>query len=302
MNDLLNIDKRFNGEDFRNKFFQYLDVGSKETIKTYYNGITNFITYIYENEIEYPNREDVLMWKAELKEKTSASTVNTWLVGVKRFFKFLSLYNMYPNICEDIKGYKISQTPKKNILTEEQIKNIYEDLKNDYTETGIRNKALFSLLITTGLRGVEVANAKIENIKEVNGKNCLFIRCKGHSENDEYVKLADNVMQDIREYIGDRTEGYIFISNSNHNKGQGMSTKSIRYIIKGIFRECGINDDTISLHSTRRTFACESYNLGKSIYDIQQVLHHTSILTTQRYLKQADRNNNDAEELVASIL
>lgn len=302
MNDLINIDKSFNGEEFKNKFFQYLDVGSKETIKTYYNGITNFINFIYDNNIEYPRREDVLLWKVQLKENTSASTVNTWLVGVKRFFKFLSLYNMYPNITEDVKGYKISQTPKKNILTEEQIRKIYEDLKNDHTDTGIRNKALFSLLITTGLRGVEVANAKIENIREVDGKYCLFVRCKGHSEEDEYVKLADNVMQDIKDYIQDRDEGYIFISNSNHNKGKGMTTKSIRYIIKKIFKECGINDDTISLHSTRRTFACESYNLGKSIYDIQQVLHHTSILTTQRYLKQADRNKNDAEELVASIL
>lgn len=299
---LVNSEINFNGELFRQKFFEYLDVASEQTIKTYYNGITSFLLYIKENQISNPNRENVIAWKVQLKERTSASTVNTWLVGVKRFFKFLSLYRLYPNISEDVKGYNISVTPKKNILTEEQIKSIYHNLEKDNTLQGKRNKALFSLLITTGLRGIEVANARIQDLREVNGEVCLFVKGKGHTEYDDYVKIADNVYQNLIDYIGERQDGYIFISQSNHNRDGQITTKTIRLVFKKILKENDINDDTISLHGTRRTFACESYKLGQSIYDIQQVLRHRSIMTTQRYLKEADRHNNHSENLVASIL
>ena len=290
----------FEGDMFLKKFFEYLDVESSETVKTYYNGIKSFISYIGSNV--YPKRDDIISWKLYLKEKASVSTANTWLVGVKRFFKFLSLYRLYPNITEDIKGFKISQTPKKNVLTEEQIKEIYANLLKDESELGIRNKALFSLLITTGLRGTEVSNARIEDIKEINGETCLFIKGKGHVDYDTYVKVPKNVLDNILEYIGDRKKGYIFISSSNHNKGGKITTKTIRLVIKEIFTRNGLNDKTLSLHSTRRTFSCIAYNNGADIYEIQQVLRHASVVTTQRYLREADRYKNKTEQNVENIL
>lgn len=297
MNDLININTNFDGEEFKRKFFEYLDVGSDCTIKTYYNGITDFLGYINNKSIKMPNRQTIVDWKNDLKERTSPSTTNTWLVGVKRFFKFLSVYGLYPNVSDDVKGFKLSKLPKKNVLTKQQVQEIYSTLTNNK-----RDKALFGLLITTGLRGIEVANAKIEDLVLTNNKHCLFIKCKGHSEKDEFVKIPENVFEDLKNYIGDRKEGYIFISESNHNKGKGMTTKSIRYIIKSIFQANGIDDETISLHSTRRTFSCIAYETGASIFDIQQVLHHASIQTTTRYLQMVDRFNNRTEEKVGAIL
>lgn len=296
MNNLIIINQNFNSSDFINSFFEFIDVQSKDTIRTYKNGIMNFIQYIKDNNITQPNRENIIDWKVNLKERTSASTVNTYLVAVKSLFNFLEIYGMYPNIAKYVKSYKISNTAKKNILTEEQIKTIYNGL------TDKREKALFGLMITTGLRGIEVANARIEDIKQINEEYVLFIKGKGHSEYDEYVKLSNNVFNDILNYIENRTEGYIFTSTSNHNNGKSITVLTIRRIVKNILKEFNINDDTISSHGLRRSFACECYNLGQSIYDIQQVLRHKSISTTTRYLKQVDRYNNNSEKLVANIL
>lgn len=203
---------------------------------------------------------------------------------------------MYFDITKNVKGAKVSSLPKKNVLVLQQVKDIYNNLSD------LREKALWSLLFTTGLRGTEVSNAKIEDIKEYNGEICLFVKCKGHQEYDEYVKLADNVLNDLKNYIGDRQTGYIFVSGSNNNKNGGVTIKTIRQWLKKIFIRFGITDETISLHSSRRTFACISYKLGKSIYDIQSVLHHKSIQTTTRYLQQVDRNDNNTEKLVASTI
>lgn len=294
MNDLIKV-KELDIKNMKNEFIEFVDV-SEKTINTYINGIDSLANYLEENNIKTPTRRNIIDWRNKLINENSCSTANTYLVGVKAFFNFLELYNLYPNITRNIKGAKVSSLPRKNILTLEQTQNIYNNLKD------VREKALFGLLITTGLRGTEVSNAKIEDIREYNGEICLFVKCKGHQEYDEYVKIPDKILKNIVDYIGNRKNGYIFVSTSNNNKNCGMTTKTIRLIIKNIFKRFGINDETISLHSTRRSFACISYNLGKSIYDIQSVLHHKSIQTTARYLKQADRNKNNTEKLVADAI
>ena len=275
--------------DLKDNFISYIDVNEKTT-KTYLDGINNFFKFLNGNN--KPIRNDILRWKTYLMTKYSANTINTYLVSVKSFFKYLSELNYYPNIVSNVKGIKISTTPKKNIMTQEEVKNIYNNL------TDLREKALFGLLITTGLRGVEVASAKIENLKKVKGEICLFIKCKGHIEYDEYVKIANNVEIDISNYIRNRKTGHIFISN----KGQGLTEKTIRSIVKKIYTRFGLDDLNLSLHSTRRTGATIMYDLGQSVYDIQQVLHHKNINTTVRYIKEADRSTNNSEIKVANCL
>lgn len=287
--------KGLNVNDMKKEFIDFVDVG-KIAMQTYINGIDNFAQYLNKNGITKPERKDVISWRNELIETHSCNTANTYLVGVKSFFNFLEMKNMYFDITKNVKGAKVSSLPKKNVLVLQQVKDIYNNLSD------LREKALWSLLFTTGLRGTEVSNAKIEDIKEYNGEICLFVKCKGHQEYDEYVKLADNVLNDLKNYIGDRQTGYIFVSGSNNNKNGGVTIKTIRQWLKKIFIRFGITDETISLHSSRRTFACISYKLGKSIYDIQSVLHHKSIQTTTRYLQQVDRNDNNTEKLVASTI
>lgn len=296
MNNLMCINQNFNGNEFSNKFFEFLDVQSKDTVRTYKNGICNFMQYVEENNIKTPTREDVVRWKLSLKEKSSSSTVNTYLVAVKALFNFLEMYGFYPNVSKYVKGFNVSVTPKKNVLTQDEIKTIYRGLVDK------REKAIFGLMVTTGLRGIEVANARIENIRQVNGEYCLFIKGKGRSEFDEFVKLSNNVLNDILDYIQGRTEGSIFISSSNHNNGEGITVLTVRRIIKKIFKDFDINDETLSSHSLRRTFSCIAYNNGADIYSIQQILRHASITTTQRYIKEADRYNNKTEQMVANFL
>lgn len=287
--------QNFNCLEMERKFIEFIDV-AEETATTYKKGIKNFMDFLNENNIQNPTRNDVLNWKKNLKDNYSINTVNTYLVAIKAFFNFLELTNLYPNIAEYVKCAKISSLPVKNVLTLEQAKNIYNNL------TDIKERAIFGLLITTGLRGIEVTNAKIEHLREINGEICLLVKCKGHEAYDEFVKLPENVFEDIKQYIGNRREGYIFVSSSNNNKNGGLTTKTIRLIIKNIFKRFGYQDSTLSTHSLRRTFACIAYNLGQSIYDIQTILHHKSIQTTTRYLKQADRHNNNSEKLVANAI
>lgn len=276
-------------------FVDYIDIDEK-SMRAYKAGIKLFFEYLEKNEIKQPTRNDILNFRNMLIDNYSSNTVNLYMISLRQLFNYLEKNGIYRNITVDVKGAKYDTTPKKQVLTLDQVQNIYKNL------TDKREKALFGLLITTGLRGIEVQRANIEDIKIHNGEVVLWIQCKKHSEKDEYVKLSQQVLDDIREYIGEREFGSIFISTSNENYGKGISTTSIRKIIKSIFKRFGLNEDSFSLHSTRRTNAVISYETGSSIYDIQQVLHHTSINTTTRYLKQVDRDKNKTEYNVSNAM
>lgn len=285
MNELLDVKKLTLESE---NFIDYIDVDDL-TLKTYKVGIESFLRYLKNKKINYPTRNDVIAYRNMLRGNYSSNTVNTYMIAVRKLFKYLEINKKYEDITKDVKGSKYSTTPKKEILSSEQIQSIYKNIKNP------RDRCLFSLMCSTGLRVCEISTALIEDIKIYNGELVLFILGKKRDSKCEYVKLSAKVYNDILEYIGDRKTGHIFISDSNNNKGNGLTTTSLRSIIKRILRENGIDKDTISCHSLRRSFAVISYELGNSIYDIEQVLHHKSISTTERYLKQVSRDKNKIE-------
>jgi site-specific recombinase XerD len=284
-----------NFKDMYEDFISYIDV-SELTLKSYGDGIKNFLNYLKDNGIKNPSRDDVRDYRDVLNSTKSVNTVNSYLCSLRVFFNYLESKELYPNITKDVKNIKTSKIPKKQVLSVEQCKDIYNAL------TDKREKVIFSLAISTGLRASEIANAKLDNIKKLNGEYVLYVKCKKRDDESEYVKLSNQVLKDILEYTDGRINGYLFVSESHNSYGQGLSTTSIRNIVKSIFRRFGYDEDGFSCHSIRRSTATIMYDNGQSIYDIQQVLHHRSIQTTQRYINQAVRDNNKSEYLVSDLL
>ena len=282
-------------QEYEESFIDYLDVDDL-TLKAYRVGVNALMQYLKDKGIKQPTRNDIIAFRDMLRLNYSSNTVNTYMIAVRSLFKYLEIHNLYKNICIDIKGARYDTTPKKEILTIEQAQNIYKSL------TDLREKCLFGLLITTGLRGIEVARAMIEDIKVHNGEIVLWIQCKKHDSKDEYVKLSQQVLRDIYNYIGDRKEGYIFTSTSHNNNGGGVTTKTLRLLIKDIFKRFGLDRDTFSLHSTRRSSATIMYEQGADIHSIQQVLHHKSNVTTTRYINALTRNQNKNEYIVSDTI
>lgn len=287
---------KLNTIDFTNAtedFVTYLDV-NEETLRCYKEGIKKFLEYLKNIEVKYPTRNDVRNFREYLSKEHSIYTVNGYLTSLRRFFDYLEDNNLYENITRSVKSLKTSSIPVRQTLNEEQCKDIYKSLIDK------REKAIFSLAITTGLRANEIALAKIENIKLYNGEVVLFVKCKKRDDESEYVKLSEQVLNDIKDYIENRTNGYIFVSTSPNNLGGGLSTTSIRSIVKDIFRRFGYDEKGFSCHSLRRSMATLSYNAGADIVQIQQVLHQKSLSTTRRYIQQSVRDNNKLEIEIAN--
>ena len=111
------------------------------------------------------------------------------------------------------------------------------------TEMQLRNKAIVSLMVTSGLRCCEVQKALYEDLRTAGDTEVLYIQGKGHTSKDDYVKVAPAVGNMIRDYLKVRFKGnepkardYLFVSTSrNHatfDKDDELSTQAIRAIVK----------------------------------------------------------------------
>lgn len=294
--------------DFTNllaDFEDYLDV-KPATIRNYTKAINIFLGYLYDSGISRPQRNDVINFREQLKaEGKKASTIQNYIIGVRQFFKYLEGKRYYPNIAKDVKGVKVSKEHKKDYLTAEQVGDVISKIDRD-TKAGKRNYAIFTLMVTSGLRTIEVSRANIEDMRTVGGSTVLYVQGKGRDDKAEYVKVAGVVERAIREYLGTRSnteaDAPLFTSTSNNSTGKALTTRSISGIVKQALRNANLDSDRLTAHSLRHTTATLNLLAGGSLEETQQTLRHQNIGTTMIYNHALERASNNSEERVAGAI
>ena len=275
---------------------------SKSSVKSYKKGIRRLMEYCAKQGITTPSRDFIIQYREYLQGKYAPATANLYLTAAKLFFSFLQVEGFITvNPAERVKGLKIRAGHKKDALTADATKKILATFDSS-TLQGKRDKAIFALMVTAGLRTIEVARANVGDIIEQGGKYFLLVQGKGHKEKDAMVKISDGVYNLIQDYLllrADEKEN-LFGSVSKRNYSGRLTTTSISRIVKGAMKAAGYDSKRLTAHSLRHTAATTALQKGASLRDVQQVLRHTSITVTQVYLHELDRLNNNAEDLNAA--
>lgn len=286
-----------NTKDMIDDFVSYLDC-SKRTVETYIKGITSFIYYIKRYNITTPSREDIISFREYLRQNLKPATIKTYLAGLRRFFAWAEMRGLWVNIASGIKGVKLDKGFKKDCLTSLQAKNLLLSV-NTNTIKGKRDFAILALMLTTGLRDIEVSRALVQDIRVVSDCTVLFIQGKGHSEKGEYVKLSQPVEDAIRCWLSERdnviSDNPIFCSISNNCMGKALTTRSISRIVKNALCSIGLDSERLTAHSLRHTAATLNLIAGGTLEETQQLLRHASITTTQIYAHNLKRISNNSE-------
>jgi len=150
------------------------------------------------------------------------------------------------------------------------------------TEEGERNKTIFEVLYSCGLRVSEVVNLRISDIYLEEG----FIRVMGKGSKERLVPLGAPAADALKIYIGLRCrlpikrgcEDIVFLNR----RGGKLSRQMIFLIVKRYAEIAGITKD-ISPHTFRHSFATHLVENGADLRVVQQMLGHESILTTEIY-------------------
>ena len=298
------LQAQYISEDLYRSFLSYLDASPK-TVETYSKAIRQLYKYLEEREITQPTRDDILAFREALREDHKPSTIQTYIIAIRLFFQWTAQEGFYPDIAQHIKGAKLTKEHKKDYLTSSQIKAILK--KIDRTDAqGRRDYAIFSLMVTGGLRDIEVHRANIEDLRTLGDSTVLYLQGKGREERAEYIKITPEVERAIRASLSDRkdTTGRqpLFISLSNNSKGERISTRSISGVVKTYLRRAGYNSERLTAHSLRHTAVTLSLLGGKSLQEVQQFARHSNISTTQIYAHNLDRAKNNCEATIAKAI
>jgi integrase/recombinase XerC/integrase/recombinase XerD len=293
-------------ESLINRFIQAQDV-AQSSRQIYRRELKQFIDWLESTDridkLNSISREDILQYKRDLiQSQKSSYTVSSYITVVRKFFKWLESEKIYPNITQNIKGMKKPKGHKKDCLTTNQVREALESINTDDLN-GKRDYAIFNLLVRTGLRTIEVARAKVGDIRQKSDQAVLYIQGKGRTEKDDFVILTPEALKPIRDYLTLRANTIdekesLFISHSNRNYGKSLTTRSIRRIIKVILKNIGLNTKRYSAHSLRHTAITLAIKGGASLQQTQAMARHSDPKTTMIYYHNLNRVEEGAEKRI----
>ena len=293
-------------EELLNSFIEAQDIkpNSKQlyrrTLKLYFNWIEK-----KNYRLSEVARPQIIEYKEELLNagKTSLTT-GSYITAVKLFYEWTEANKYYPNIAKGVGSPKRKQQFRKQPLLPSQA----TELLNYYQNKELRNYAIVSLLLRTGLRTIELIRANVEDIVFKGSQRVLLIQGKGRDERDNFVILTDKTYKPIEEYLKTREttigSSPLFISCSNNNKGEGLTTRTISYIAKEGLKAIGLNNKSFTAHSLRHSTAVNILRAGGSLETAQFTLRHSNPATTQIYtatLNEERRLQNSGEALIDSL-
>jgi integrase/recombinase XerD len=286
-------------------FLTYLSVTkgfSDNTLAAYRNDLGQFEEYLTQRaakprglgeEPEAVLSSDGIVWASvskravvnfvlSIKEKKYApATVARKVAAIKSFFHYLVDENIIRHDpTASLDSPKVGRSLPKAI-TEEQVDALLAEPAKDPSPEGLRDQAMLELLYATGMRVSELVSLNVDDVSLASG----YVRCfgKGGKErtiptHPQAVAALDMYMKDARPLlISVSTEQALFV---NH-RGTRLTRQGFWLIIKEYAQKAGVGP--ITPHTLRHSFATHMLSNGANLRDVQELLGHANIATTQIY-------------------
>lgn len=186
---------------------------------------------------------------------------------------------------KDIRSVKGSRIRSGRALAANEIESLFLACENDPSIKGIRDAAIFGILIGGGLRRSEVVALDITDITK---DKAIKVLGKGNKERLSY--LPENTWERLEKWINERGDhdGPLFVRIRRFDclTNDRLSSQAIHHISKTRSEEAGIEE--LSPHDFRRTFATLLLDDGEDLATVKDAMGHSSIATTQRYDRRSD--------------
>lgn len=257
---------------------------SQNSVEAYVRDVTifeNFILRMYDvppTAVEEYMVERFLTHLLERKHKKSSQARE--LSGVKSFFNYLLITDkIETSPAEFISAPKSSRT-LPDVLSVSEVERIIRSIDTT-TAKGRRDRAMLELMYSCGLRVSELISLKMGDLFFGEG----YIRVMGKGSKQRLVPIGRVAQEYVMLYLDDRkekgntrSEETLFLSNRNSQ----LSRVMVFTIIRQATEAAGITK-TVSPHTFRHSFATHLLAGGASIRQVQDLLGHENITTTEIY-------------------
>jgi integrase len=262
---------------------------SKSGQRSYGRAITDFVDWYCSEPRLALNRAVVLRYRIHLEQKQYApTTINLRLAAVRRVaYEAADSGLLSPELAAGIrrvKGVRRIGVRFGNWLTAEQGKRRLAGADLDSLR-GKRNHAILSMLIGCGLRRGELLGLRVESV-QLREEHWVIADLLGKAGHIRTVPIPAWVKEaiDARKQASGIREGALFrsINKAGRVWGSGMTPKVLWEVVRDAAARAGI--EKLAPHDLRRTCARLCRLAGGELEQIQFLLGHVSIQTTERYL------------------
>lgn len=280
MNDILGLYK---------SHLMYEKSVSRNTLECYMRDIEQFKTYVLNSgvsAIEAMDQSQIQSYIKALKDSgISASTILRKLSSIRSYFKFLiHIKEISSDPTENLEAPKNERKPP-SILTVSEINRLM-DQPIGKDPKSIRDKAMLELLYGSGIRVSELIGLNFGDLNIEDGT----IVCRS-SDKERTTMVGDKVIHYLKIYlkegrphlVRDRGETSLFVNFH----GRRMTRQGFWKIVKHYTRKAKIDKD-ITPHTLRHSFAIHLLRKGTDIQELQQILGHSDLSTTQMYIQLMD--------------
>jgi integrase/recombinase XerD len=170
---------------------------------------------------------------------------------------------------------------RRRPLTREEITRFLENIDPD-TRQGLKDRTLFELIYSSGLRVAEAASLKVGDIDFE--RRVMVVR--GKFDRDRMVPISEVAHDFLVRYLGtriDSPEAWVFIGYTGPTRRRHLTPKSVSERFRTLLRRFGMDKAEISTHSIRHSTATHLLENGASVRHVQELLGHTCLESTVRY-------------------
>ena len=247
---------------------------STATIEKYLRDIRKFSSWLgTDQEV---TKERVIEYKHALIERYKTSSVNSMLVALNMYFRYLG----WEECC--VRGLKCQQQmfigSRKELKQEEYLRLVETALRKGQEQIAL----VMETIASTGIRISELRYITVEAVQQ----GCANINCKGKSRQ---VFIVKELKKKLSKYLEQKKikSGPIFLSQ----KGNPLDRSNVWTKMKKIAEIAGVSTEKVFPHNLRHLFARAYYHKNKDIFYLADILGHASVNTTRIYTRTAGENH-----------
>lgn len=269
---------------YKQEFLDYLRKVrgfSSRTIETYDFNLNKLYVFLACPQLDFAKRSDIADFICYLHEQGyNPNTINNYISSITTYYSFVCNFvnTSLTNPCTCIKHVK-SGFRLPRFLTEQQMQEVFNNLKAFSGFQGSRESAIIALFYHTGIRCSELQSLSINNVDLSNNT----IRVIGKRNKERIIPISNDCRAYLIAWLQYRHDVISYCDNFFISKqGTELTCKQIRYIVKRCLVRV-VPESLAHPHVLRHSFATHLMNKGCNIEYIRALLGHASVITTSIY-------------------
>lgn len=267
---------------------------SANTLSSYMRDIRQLADYLdSEKDTDIVSATDVDLeeYIQHLRESgKSVATVSRCIASIKNLYSYLGIHQIIKQSPATKLTTEKSVQKLPQILTSQEV-NLLLDQPKCIDAKGYRDKAMLELLYATGMRVTELIDLDVADVN----LPAAVVRCHGRNK-ERFIPIYPAAVKALDEYIrlvrpqmlADPADPTLFVNIG----GERMSRQGFWKIIKHYQKKANIDKD-ITPHTLRHSFAAHLLENGADIHDIQEMLGHADVSSTQIYSQLVKKQLKD---------